>query len=296
MDEPIVSVITPVKNLVENGKIDDFNLLLSLLELQTYPNIEFLVIDGGSTDDTIELLKDLKNKDYLNFYSEKDTGKYNALNKGIMRAKGKYVTFLSCDDFIHDITAIYDIVNILETENADFTFAPAYCRHPEGFTFLFVPSMFNCFQVMPCARQAMFFRKSMLEKENYFDEKYKIMAEFDMIIKIMLKKYKGIFFDTNYVTYKLSDKSYENPKKVEEETKLLYFKNYRNLYPLNEQTLNKMVSESLFPRGLLEKLATRFVPEDAQIFYQKCEQMHRLRVQAMQMQADQQAQKQMPQQ
>ena len=67
MDEPIVSVITPVKNLVENGKIDDFNLLLSLLELQTYPNIEFLVIDGGSTDDTIELLKDLKNKDYLNF-------------------------------------------------------------------------------------------------------------------------------------------------------------------------------------------------------------------------------------
>ena len=112
----------------------------------------------------------------------------------------------------------------------------------------------------------------------------------------MLKKYKGIFFDTNYVTYKLSDKSYENPKKVEEETKLLYFKNYRNLYPLNEQTLNKMVSESLFPRGLLEKLATRFEPEDAQIFYQKCEQMHRLRVQAMQMQADQQAQKQMPQQ
>ena len=57
-DQPLVTVITPVKNLVENEKIDDFNLLLSLLELQTYPNIEFLVIDGGSNDDTAELLKD----------------------------------------------------------------------------------------------------------------------------------------------------------------------------------------------------------------------------------------------
>ena len=115
------------------------------------------------------------------------------------------------------------------------------------------------------------------------------MADFDLVIKIMLKKYKGIYFDTNYVTYKLGQKGFENPKRVEEETKMLYFKNYRNLYPLNEQILSKMVTESLFPRGLLEKLATRFSPDDSQIFYQKCEQMHRLRVQALQMQADQQS-------
>lgn len=288
-EQPLVTVITPTKNLIEGEKIDSFNLLLSLLELQTYPNIEFLVIDGGSTDGTVELLKDLKNKDYLNFYSEKDTGKFNALNKGVMRAKGKYVTFLSCDDFIHDITSIFDIVNVLETENADFTFSAAYCRHPEDFTFLFVPSMHNAFQVMPCARQGMFFKKSMIEKENYFDEKYKIMSDFDLIIRIIIKKYKGIFFDNNYVTYKLSEKSYQYPKRVEEECKSIFYKNYRNLCPLNEQTLNKMVTESLFPRTLLDKLVTRFPAEDSQLFYQKCEQMYRLRVQSKQAEEEQKA-------
>ena len=115
-----------------------------------------------------------------------------------MRAKGKYIAFISVDDFFHDITAIQDVVNLMEANNADFSFSPAYCRHPDGFVFLFQPAMHNAFQVMPCARQAMFFKKSVLEKENYFDEKFKILSEFDLIIRLMMKKYKGIYFDGNY--------------------------------------------------------------------------------------------------
>lgn len=120
--DPLVSIITPTYNIVENDHADEFNLLVSLLELQTYPKIEHIVIDGASNDETIELLKDYKNKGYLNFFTEKDTGKFHALNKGVMRAKGKYIAFISCDDFYHDITAIYDAVNVLEAENADFLF------------------------------------------------------------------------------------------------------------------------------------------------------------------------------
>lgn len=136
-----------------------------------------------------------------------------------MRAKGKYVTFLSCDDFIHDITSIYDIVNVMEASNADFTFAPAYCRHPEGFVFLFTPSMHNAFQVMPCARQAMFFKKSMIEKENYFDEKFKTMSDFDFIMRIIMKGYKPAYFDSTYVTYKLGTKAMENHNVLKKKVK-----------------------------------------------------------------------------
>ena len=79
------------------------------------------IVDNNSTDETIDLLKDYKNSGFINFYSAPDTGKYDAINKGLLRAKGKYVAFLSCDDFYHDIMAIADLVNAMEEENADLT-------------------------------------------------------------------------------------------------------------------------------------------------------------------------------
>ena len=279
--EPTVSIITATQNIVEKGQTDDFNLLISLLDRQTYPKIEHIIVDGASNDGTTELLKNYKNKGYLNFISERDTGKFAAFNKGIMRAKGKYVSFVSCDDFYHDITAIADVVNLMEAEQADFCFSPAYCRHPQGFTFLFEPAIYNVFQVMPCARQGMFFKKSVLEKERYFDEKFKMMADFDLIIRIIIKKYKGIYFPDNFTTYKLGEKAFENQDRCSEETKMVYLKNYRPLYPLNNEVLDYMVNLSEFPKPLLEKLAQFFPPQDKEHFFESCEQMHQLRLDAM---------------
>lgn len=281
MAEPTVTVITPVYNLLENNMADSFNLLVQLLDMQTYPHIEHLIIDNASTDGTIEFLKDYKNQEYLTFYSERDTGKFSAYNKGIMHAKGKYITFLSCDDFIHDITAIYDIVNLMEANDSDFTFAPAYCRHPEGFVFLFKPAMHTAFLVMPCARQAMFFRKSMLVKENYFDEKFKYLADFDLIMRIIMKGYRPAYFDTNYVTYKFGTKAMENEDKFIAETKAIYNKNLRTLYNFNDDTLTRMAKYSEVPKELLDKLVKYFPESDSEIFYDNCEQLHQLRVQAM---------------
>ena len=278
--EPFVTIITPTYNLLENNMADDFNLLISLLDMQTYPNIEHLVIDNASNDGTIEMLKNYKNLGFFNFYSERDTGKFNAYNKGVMRAKGKYVAFLSCDDFIHDITSIYDMVNVMEANNADFSFAPAYCRHPEGFVFLFAPAMHNAFQVMPCARQAMFFKKSMIEKENYFDEKFKTMSDFDFIMRIIMKGYKPVYFDGNYATYKLGTKPLQDPKRSEEESKAIYFKNFRSLYPMDDQVLDQMAQYSAFPQPLLEKLSKYFPEADRELFFARCEEMHQLRVNA----------------
>jgi len=276
--DPLVSIITPTLNIVEKGQADAFNLLVSLLELQTYHRIEHIVIDGGSTDETVELLKDYKNKGYITFYTEKDHGKFNALNKGAMRAKGKYVTFISCDDFYHDITAIYDAVNTMEAENADFLFSPAYCRHPEGYTFLFVPAMYNAFQVMPCARQGMMFKRSVIEEERYFDEKFKLMSDLDFIIRLLLKKRKGVYFDTNFTTYKLGEKTTANEEQCINETKLIFHKNFRSLYPLNEDTLENMARYSAFPNELLEKLVKCFDDADRDLFFERCQQMHDIRM------------------
>lgn len=276
--DPLVSIVTPTLNIVENGQADAFNLLVSLLELQTYPRIEHIVIDGASTDETVDLLKDYKNKGYINFYSEKDTGKYHALNKGIMRAKGKYIAFISCDDFYHDIMAIGSAVETLESQKADFIFSPAYCRHIENYTFLFMPAMYNTFQVMPCARQAMIYKRSMLEEERYFDEKFKLMSDLDLMIRILMKRRRGVYFNTNYTTYRMSEKSYANEEQCLNELKLIYRKNFKNLCPLDDETLESMARYSDFPQPLLEKLSEYFSPDDKELFFERCEQMRQIRM------------------
>ncbi len=276
--DPKVSIITTTLNIIDKDQTDDFYLQVNLLDKQTYPEIEHIVIDGASTDETDVLLKEYKSKGYINFYSEKDTSKVQAYNKGIMRAKGKYICFLSVDDFFHDITAIQDVVNLMEANQADFTFSPAYCRHPEGFVFMFQPAMHNAFQVMPCARQAMFFKRDVLVKENYFDEKFKILSEFDMIIRLMMKKYRGIFFDGNYTTYKLGEKAFANPERSLQECKSIFYKNYKHLVRLDDDILDYMANKSDFPKELLEKLADCYPPEDKELFFERCEAMHQLRL------------------
>jgi len=225
-------------------------------------------------------LKDYKNKGYINFFSEPDSGKYQALNKGIMHAKGKYLAFISCDDFFHDITGIAETIELMEANNADFSFAPAYCIHPEGFVFLFEPAIYNVFQVMPCPRQAMFFKKSMIEKEGYFDEKFKIMGDFDLIMRIVMKRYKPVRVSMNYTTYRLSDKTMTNPDRADAECRQIYIKNFRNIFPLTNPIVDNILKYSEFPQALLEKLSGFFPPEDKQLFFDSCEEMHQLRVNA----------------
>ena len=280
-DLPIISIITPTYNLIEKEKTDEFNLLVTLLNLQTYPNVEHIVINRASNDETEVLLMDYKSKGYLQFYSEPDNGKYEALNKGIMRAKGKYVAFLSCDDFIHDITALFEIVQLMEENEADYSYAPAYTIHPEGHVFNFEPAMFNVFQVVPCQRQAMVFKKSVLVAEGYFDEKLKIMADFDLVMRLMMKEYTGVYYEKNYVTCRMSEKALDFKERTDAECRSIYIKNFRSLYPLTNEIVDKILKYSEFPKPLLDKLANFYPEEYRSYFYEACKEMHQLRLNAL---------------
>lgn len=282
MYEPEFTVITPTSNIVDSGHADDFTLLVNLLNRQTYPYIEHIVIDNASQDGTIELLKDFKNNGYLSFFSEPDQGKFDAMNKGILRAKGKYIAFLSCDDFYHDITGIYDVVNLMEEQNADFCFFPSYCVHPEGYAFVFAPAMLNIFQVSPCPRQAVVFKRSVLDEVRSFDDKFKLLADYDLMIRLMLNGYKGVSFDSIIVTCNVGEQVMKHTVQVEAECNHIFYKNYKNLYPMTNEVLDRMVKISEIPKPLLDKLVTKFPPEDRELFYERYEAMYNLRIQAVQ--------------
>jgi len=92
VNEPKVSVIT----VVRNGRQDLEETIQSVIG-QDYPDIEYLVIDGGSTDGTLDLIRSHeKSIDY--WVSEPDRGVYDAMNKGLVRATGEFVTFLNAGD------------------------------------------------------------------------------------------------------------------------------------------------------------------------------------------------------
>jgi len=281
MYEPEVSIITPTYNIVENGQSDDFTLLVNLLERQTYEYIEHIVIDNASSDGTQVLLKEYKNAGFLSFFSEPDRGKFDAMNKGLLRAKGKYVGFLSCDDFYHDITAISDIVSIMEEQNADFCFFPSYCIQPDGMVFQFVPAMLNVFQVSPCPRQAVIFKKSVLNELHGFDEKFKLLADYDLMIRLVLQGYHGVLFNANVLTCKLGVEAAKHTVQTEAECNHIFYKNYKPMFPVTNEILDRMVKISEIPKPLLDKLVKCFPEEDSELFYERYKQMYNLRLEAV---------------
>lgn len=278
MYEPEVTIITTTHNIVDAGQTDDFTLQLNLMNRQTYPYIEHLVMDNASTDETINLLKDYKNSGYINFFSAKDNGKFDAMNKGLLRAKGKYVAFLSCDDFYHDITGIYDIVNLMEENDADFCYFPSYCVQEDGNVFLFNPSPYNVFQVMPFPRQAVVIKKETMASLGNFDSKFKLFADYDLMIKLFLSRAKGIFYDGCIVTYKMGTNALKYPSQIQAECRHIYHQNFRSIYPVNDNIIDRMVNIAEIPKPLLDKLIKCF-PGDEEIFMERYQQMYELRLQ-----------------
>lgn len=117
---PKVSIITVCYN--SEKTIED--TLQSVLN-QSYQNIEYIVIDGVSTDSTLSIINNYKDK-ITTIVSEKDNGIYDAINKGIRLATGDIIANLNSDDFYIDNNVIADVVTTFEKEKTDTLYADLY--------------------------------------------------------------------------------------------------------------------------------------------------------------------------
>jgi Glycosyl transferase family 2 len=93
MGDPLVSIITPVLNRVET-----MGVCLASVTRQTYRPIEHIVVDGGSTDGTLDLLREYRAPHLFHWVSEPDNGMYEAINKGIAISRGEVLAYLNSDD------------------------------------------------------------------------------------------------------------------------------------------------------------------------------------------------------
>ena len=186
MFQPKLSVITIVYNNVR----DIERTMLSVLN-QTYPNLEYIIIDGRSTDGTLELIKKYQNR-FAKLVSEPDKGIYDAMNKGLGLATGDYVLFMNSGDEIYD----NDTVSLIfaSAPDADIYYGETEMYNPQwqslGQRRHKTPQHFSwrSFQYgMSVSHQAIYIRRSLTEP---FDTRYQLSSDIDWIIKAAKKARK----------------------------------------------------------------------------------------------------------
>jgi glycosyltransferase involved in cell wall biosynthesis len=157
--------------------------------VQTYPHIEHVVIDGGSTDGTLEVIE--RNRDKIGYFvSEPDRGIYNAMNKGIRAASGDILYFLNADDRFCDDRVVEDVVSVFEGDqslevvygNLVWDKAGRMDREKQ-------PSTVTRASLAAATilHQTVFARKHVFEATDGFSERYKVVSDYDWMMKVFVR-------------------------------------------------------------------------------------------------------------
>jgi len=163
---------------------------------QTYKDVEYIIIDGKSTDKTLELLSKYKHN-ISKIISEKDTGIYDAMNKGIEHATGDIIYFLNSDDYLYDKNVLRDVVSVfIKDEKLLLVYGDVIYQNSENDTrelrsFRHV-SRKNLLYENLC-HQAVFARRSLFREIGCFDISYKIVADYDWLLKVFNSFHPRVF-------------------------------------------------------------------------------------------------------
>ncbi len=219
-NEPLISIITVCYN-EEKG----IEKTCKSVAGQTHNNFEWIVIDGKSTDNTLNIIKKYKNK-ISTLISEKDKGRYDAMNKGISKAKGKFILFLNGGDSFVDNNVLENTSNLIkeDEEKNDIYYGDAIYDNGEIVSFSHSKLNKKFFKTKTISHQSTFIKKSLFSKYGKYNLKYKIVADFDFWVKtIAINKVKTKYlpllisvFDLNGIStdYKLAKKQIQERNEV----------------------------------------------------------------------------------
>lgn len=194
MNQPRISIITPTFN--QGAFIEE--TIRSVIE-QGYPNLEFIIIDGGSKDETVEILK--KYGDRIAYWeSEKDRGQTHAINKGLARATGDVWAYLNSDDLLTPgslkrVAEIFSdpkvdwigaITDIFDSNGSKDTVTP---YEPPRLIEYLTPWQRSVQHVFSCSNVT-YMRRSIYEKLGGFDESYHYSMDMEYYTRAMFQGFK----------------------------------------------------------------------------------------------------------
>lgn len=182
---PKITIVTATYNLIKAGRKEFFKKCIESIYSQTYKNFEHIIIDGASDDGTLDLIKEIAPRSTV--ISEPDKGIYDAFNKGVKKASGEYVHFLNSDDYYTDKKSLEISAKYLSATDADFSCSDCYfVDENDKITNIFYAEPEVFFYYIPFCHQSMIVKKEALIKAGFFDTKYKIAADYDLIIDLIL--------------------------------------------------------------------------------------------------------------
>jgi glycosyltransferase involved in cell wall biosynthesis len=179
---PFFSIIIPTYN--SEGKLAD--TIESILS-QTFGDFEILLIDGLSTDNTITITRRFIADDKrIKLVSEKDCGIYDAMNKGVRRAKGRWIYFLGSSDYLLDETVLEKVVPFLDKKRYDFVYGDVIAPDYGGV----YGGEFNRDRLIleNICHQSIFYHKSLFDKLGLYSLKYPLLADWVFNLKCFYNK------------------------------------------------------------------------------------------------------------
>jgi len=163
---------------------------------QSCVDFEWIVIDGASTDGTLEILKEYRDRIEI-LISEPDSGIYNAMNKGIAGATGQYLIFMNGGDWFAD----KDVLSLVAmAPKKDFIFGDVLLDQGSKKSISLSPTILSRQYLMThgIPHQACFFKRTLFEKYGNYDEKFRISSDYELIVRF-LYKYHSTFFHISQV-------------------------------------------------------------------------------------------------
>ena len=203
--EPLVSVVTACFNPLKDGRKELFLKNLNSVQQQTGVSVEHIIVDGASTDGTLEFLQTYDNKHHdIRILSMPDSGIYEAMNRGIALSRGKYVIFLNTDDFYHRQDGLSVSAKVLEQNDCSFTFGPIKPQGPHTrFTQYHHPQqrLHNLFVTSVIPHPSMLYRRTALMQIGGYDPTYRIVADYDMTLRLIATGHQGFYINNCFATF-----------------------------------------------------------------------------------------------
>ena len=180
---PKVSVVTTTYNDIENLK-----RILAEVKKQTYPNIEHIIVDGGSTDGTVDLLKELEEKEpgRISWMSEKDNGIYDAINKGICMATGDIVG--CCFDRYADEGVLMRMVEIMEKEGTDGVHGDLCYMDGDRIVRKWHQGQGVIRSGWMPGHPTLYLKKEVYDKFGLYRTDYRISGDYEFMVRILYRK------------------------------------------------------------------------------------------------------------